>query len=195
MAKKKKKKKEDAPVEDGFIGEDNVDEAESSEPGPPPIPLPQAVEEVRAGVEQCAVFATWIQKAQEKQKAFSSDIVTKVIGDYSAKYQAQLDEMQPHVDEIKRLLQEEEDAPSPLDAELQGKEMEREELKLRNMIGELDDEEFEAVAGQLEERIEELTGQLAALTERREALEAALGTAQDAQSVLDELRAGAPAGA
>jgi len=148
--------------------------------------LPEAVPTLMEAVDQCSVFAEWIEKARAKQAQFSSNIVEKVITDYLEKYQDVVRDMQPPIQEIQGVLEEEKDAPTAIEEDLSKKELEREELALRSLIGELDDAEFSEIDGVLDAEISELREQIDSMSQRRNALDGVLQAALATHRLLEE---------
>ncbi len=171
---------------DGGSGDGDEDAADDDEEAPgDDLDLPDSVGQLNELVEKCDVFAAWIDKATN-QSDFSKAIVQKVVADYLEKFKAVITDMQPHVQEIEALIAEEKDAPVKVTEELKAKEMEREELKLRSLIGELAEGEFKEIDQVLDVEITELQSQIDTMTARREALEAALEGARGAVELLEK---------
>jgi len=190
MAKKKgrgsksKAKKEEAGIE--FMEEEEAQEAEGESPPAEELDLPPAVAALSDQVEQCGVFAEWIDKARSQTDKFRSEIVVKVVSDYTAKYEAVVGEMQPNIREIEEQLAVEREAPQELEAEREAKQTEREELSLRHLIGAMDDDAFKDADNALETALADLQVQLDGMTARRDALAGALERALAAQRLLEE---------
>ncbi len=201
MARKKKDTDDAAPDggtdgEEEAVDEDGMGEGtpeEGAQGGgegafdPSSVPdLPDAVAQLMELVDKCSTFSAWVEKARGAGGDFKSEIVKKVVGDYLEKWTDVIREMQPHIQEIQQTLDEERDAPVQIQEELSKQELEREELKLRNMIGELDDKDFEELDAEMGGDIDKLREQIEAMTARRDALDGSLQRALAAHRLLEE---------
>jgi len=205
MARKKKDSGDDAAQDNEFDGMDDgvgdegaqgegepdgdaaVGGGDGEDFDPSKVPdLPDAVGKLMELVDKCSTFAAWVDKARGAGGDFKSEIVKKVVGDYLEKWTGVISEMQPHIQEIQKTLDDERDAPVQIQEELSKQELEREELKLRNMIGELDESDFHELDAEMGADIEKLRAQIEAMTTRRDALDGSLQRALAAHRLLEE---------
>lgn len=207
MARKKKDSGDDAAPESGTDGEEeavdedgasegtpeeeHADDQESNVGGgaydPASVPdLPEAVGRLMELVDKCSTFAAWVEKARGAGGDFKSEIVKKVVGDYLDKWTGVISEMQPNIQEIQKALDEERDAPVLVKDELQKQELDREELKLRNLIGELGESDFIEFDTEMGHEIDRLSEQIERMTTRRDALDGSLQRALAVHRLLEE---------
>ncbi|HCP44491.1 MAG TPA: hypothetical protein DIU15_00415 [Deltaproteobacteria bacterium] len=103
-----------------------------------------SLEGLKDTIEQSHKYADWIDAAQAKSTEFSPEVVAKVVADYSNK----LRDIQPELSSQANDAQNHRDALQAQVVEMEGRatsvEAQVDELKLRHVIGELDDDEFEA---------------------------------------------------
>jgi len=103
-----------------------------------------SLEGLRDTIEQSHKYADWIDAAQAKSSEFSQDVVAKVVADYSDK----LRDIQPQLSSLANDAREHRDSLQDQVVEMEGRatsvEAQVDELKLRHVIGELDDTDFDA---------------------------------------------------
>ena len=186
MAKKKGRGASKSKAKDDNVGIEFDEAEEAAEGEAEQLDLPPAVDALTDLVDQCGVFAEWIDKAKNQAEKFRPEIVQKVITDYTAKYEEAVVEMQPHIREIEESLSGERELPAGLEEKLAAKEAEREELALRQLIGELADDAFAEADAGLEAEAAELRAELEVIGARRNALDGALQRALAAQRLLEE---------
>ena len=116
----------------------------------------------------------YINRARAQTSKFSSDIIEKVVLDHEIKSSSLADEILPFVPELEGLI-------SKIDSEKQdilnnksSSDEEMQEIELRHLIGEIDDDEFGGLTGDLRGTLDDANGRLELLDVDRGTLSAAL---------------------
>ena len=121
-----------------------------------------------------AKHKSYADKAREKADTFSSAVIEKVIADHQIKSALVADDIQPLVPQLQEALQE-------LNASIDEAEQSKgdlgariEELELRLAIGEISDEEFEAMSADGKDTVNDANEVIGGLADARNELDAAL---------------------
>jgi len=116
----------------------------------------------------------YIARAQAQAEKFSSGIIEKVVLDHEVKSSAVADEVLPLVPEVEGHLDEIDEEVASINDRKASADEQMEELQLRQLIGELSEEGFEAEGADLRKELDEANTRLEALSEQRAHLQAAL---------------------
>lgn len=116
----------------------------------------------------------YIARAQAQAEKFSSSIIEKVVLDHEVKSSAVADEVLPLVPEIEGHITTIDAEVDDINARKGTADEQMEELQLRQLIGELSEEGFEAESADLRKELEEANGRLEELGQQRETLQASL---------------------
>ena len=138
----------------------------------------------------------YIARAQAQAEKFSSGIIEKVVLDHEVKSSAVADEVLPLVPEIEGHLDEIDDEVSSINDRKASADEQMEELQLRQLIGELSEEGFEAEGAGLRKELDDANARLEALSEQRALLQASLDRWVDLATAAGQdtgARTGAPA--
>ena len=130
-----------------------------------------SLDRLRDRLDKTKQLAAWIASATEKAAEFPSDVVQKVIQDYSLQYEGELPELLEQAEAASSERQNLADQAEELDAHKAEVEANIDEYRLRHVIGELSESEF----GEREEEA------------RASIDEEALASARSQIEVIDEL--------
>lgn len=125
-------------------------------------------------VDSYAEHREYINRAQSQGSKFSKAIIEKVVLDHEVKASAVADQILPVVPELEAKVDEIAGEIAQINSEKGSADETMEELQLRQMIGELTDDEFEAESGDLREKIDGANGRIEALETDQGALQGAL---------------------
>ena len=114
-----------------------------------------SLDALRERLEKTKQLAGWIASATEKAAEFSSDVVQKVIADYSAQYDSELPGLLELAEAASNERQSLADQADELEATKAEVESSIDEFRLRHVIGELSEEDFVAKEQEARESIDE----------------------------------------
>lgn len=114
-----------------------------------------SLDALRERLEKTKQLAGWIASATEKAAEFSSDVVQKVIADYSAQYDSELPGLLELAEAASTERQSLADQADELEATKAEVESSIDEFRLRHVIGELTEEEFVTKEQEARESIDE----------------------------------------
>ncbi|MEE2830117.1 MAG: hypothetical protein VX498_13080, partial [Myxococcota bacterium] len=101
-----------------------------------------SLDPLRDRLQKTKQLVAWITSATEKAADFPSDVVQKVITDYTAQYDEELPELLEHAEAASSERQTLADRAEELEAHKAEVEARIDEFKLRHVIGELSEDEF-----------------------------------------------------
>jgi hypothetical protein len=110
---------------------------------------------LRERLQKTKQLAAWIASATEKAAEFPSDVVQKVVDDYSTQYEAQLPGLLESAEVASTERQSLADQAEELDTHKAEVEANIDEFRLRHVIGELSESEFAAREEEARESIDE----------------------------------------
>jgi len=110
---------------------------------------------LRERLEKAKQLAAWIASATDKAAEFPTDVVQKVVEDYSAQYEAQLPGLLEYAEAASTERQTLADQAEELDTHKAEVEAKIDEFRLRHVIGELSESEFAAREEEARESIDE----------------------------------------
>ncbi len=116
----------------------------------------------------------YIRRAQAQGTKFSSAVIEKVVLDHEVKSSSVADQLLPLVPEIEAHIAGIDEEVATINADKASADEQYQELELRKMIGELEDDEFEVESGDLKAKLQEADGRLSELGEDRDAHSEAL---------------------
>lgn len=125
-------------------------------------------------VDSYAEHREYIERAQAQASKFSKAIIEKVVLDHEVKSSAVADQILPVVPELEAKIDEIDAEVSQINEEKGGADEKMEEMQLRQLIGELTDDEFETESKDLREKLEVANGRLESLESDRGQLQGAL---------------------
>lgn len=125
-------------------------------------------------VDSYAEHREYINRAQSQASKFSKAIIEKVVLDHEVKASSVADQILPVVPDLEAKIGEIAAEIAQINGEKGSADETMEELQLRQMIGELTDDEFEAESVDLREKIDGANGRIEALEADQGALQGAL---------------------
>jgi hypothetical protein len=141
-------------------------------------------EAIRALLEKRSTFQEWLGRLDELGDEFRPEVTQKVRSDYAARLADVEGELEGHRAELEAALTDRAAAVDKVAREHDARSAELEETQLRHVVGEFDDDEWEARRGEHQVELDRLE---ADLTEQRSAVESL-------QTVLGELTGGVAGG-
>lgn len=155
---------------------------------------PDLLAEFKKQLEAYERYQSFIDKARSMTDKFRPEVVEKVVADNTAKMQDVADLLAPQVPQVQAIVADLKAQRAGVEEAMQSARMGLEELELRQMIGELDDEGFEAAAAELKASVEretarlgELDAELGSFTGMLDAWSALRGDGASAESEVDLL--------
>ncbi len=127
-------------------------------------------------VETYARHRGFIEKAKAQEGKFSEAVIEKVCLDNEIKSSELVDEIVPLVQQIEELLAGLQSDLDEINASSASANEQMEELSLRQAIGELTDDEFEAESADFKSSLDEAGGKIAAIEEEQGNFSSALDT-------------------
>ncbi|RME22811.1 MAG: FHA domain-containing protein [Deltaproteobacteria bacterium] len=125
-------------------------------------------------LDQYAKHRDYIDKAQAQAEKFSKAVIEKVILDHEVKSATVADSILPIVPKLLEAVSEIDAAKAKINEDKAGADEAMEELLLRQTIGELSEEEFEAQSADLRATLDSAADRLAELDADREKLQGAI---------------------
>ncbi len=125
-------------------------------------------------LENYAEHRNYIRRAKTQSDKFSPAVIEKVVLDHEIKSSGVADELLPLVPEIEAQLRQIDDEKASINNRKARADEQMEELQLRQAIGELSDEDFESLGGDLRAELDLANGRLEALDGDRGQLQGAL---------------------
>ncbi|MFT5681799.1 MAG: hypothetical protein ACI8RZ_002717 [Myxococcota bacterium] len=127
----------------------------------------------------------YINRAQAQTSKFSSEIIEKVVLDHEIKSSSLADEILPFIPEIEGFISKIDTEKQDILSNKSSSDEAMQEIELRHLIGEIDDDEFNALTGDLRGTLDVANGRLESLDTEHgtlsEALERWVGLAKDAK--------------
>lgn len=114
---------------------------------------PELLEAFKKQLEAFDKYQTFIAKAREQAEKFRPEVVEKVVADNTAKIEAVAEALNPLVPEVQGVIAELGSERRSVEEAVEAARLRLEELELRAMIGELDEEGFEAEAAPFKSEI------------------------------------------
>ncbi len=125
-------------------------------------------------LEQYARFRNFIDKAQAQSDKFSAAVIKKVCEDNERKSLEVGDQIRPMVGEVEQAIADLGEQRGAIDATKANADIAMEELQLRNMIGELSDEEFQELSSSFQEELSSASDRLDGIEEELSAFQGLL---------------------
>lgn len=125
-------------------------------------------------VDEYAKHRDYIQKAKAQAAKFSPAVIEKVILDHEIKSSAAAEAVLPHVGALVQAIGAIDAEKAEIDQGRSGSVEQMEELELRLAIGEIEDAEFQDLAGNLRQTLDGAASRVQALDDDRQGLQAAL---------------------
>ncbi|MCB9662536.1 MAG: FHA domain-containing protein [Alphaproteobacteria bacterium] len=122
---------------------------------------PDLLAEFKKQLEAYERYQSFIDKARSMTDKFRPEVVEKVVTDNTAKMREVAEVLSPLVPEVQAVVSELHGRRGGIEEAMEAARLGLEELELRKMIGELDDEGFDAQAAALKSAVDEHGGQLA----------------------------------
>ncbi len=119
-------------------------------------------------------YQTFIDKAQSQSGRFSAAVVERVIADNKAKSMELVGEILPMTSDLDAVITSLEGERDGITQGVADSQLRLEELELRNMIGELDSDAFEAESAEVKTIVETADAKVAAIEEELEGFRAAV---------------------
>lgn len=126
-------------------------------------------------VDQYAQHREYVRRAEAMAPRFSRDVIEKVVLDHEIKASAVAEDVLPLVPSIEERVDAIDAEKADIEEGKASSDAQMEELTLRQAIGELSDEDFEAQTGSLRETLESANARLDELNGERTLLTEALG--------------------
>lgn len=125
----------------------------------------ELVEQYRGLVEQYDVLRQRIAKAEEQRGRFKQNVIEKVLEDYQHQREALEAQLAPLEDQMFALVATLEDQQGQANAAKSRLDETRDEIELRNIIGEFADGEYDARSAELATELEDVLARLTSLKE------------------------------
>lgn len=122
-----------------------------------------SIEEVRALVAERQRYDDWLAALEAKRTETPVRVFERVHGDYTERRAQVIAQLQSHVDSLVALGNDLEGQLDALDAQLSSLEDERAEAMLRNLVGEYDNDRWDAVRVEVDSKVETLTAERSAV--------------------------------
>ena len=132
-------------------------------------------EEIRGLLEQRSTFQGWLDRLDELGSEYRAEVAEKVRSDYSGRLSEVETRLEGHRSELETALAERTEAVERVTGQHDARTAELEETQLRHVVGEFDDEEWEARRAEHQGLIDELETELDTEKSAVHALEAVLG--------------------
>jgi hypothetical protein len=113
-------------------------------------------------IEQRRLFQDWLAKVEAGVDGMPPHVVERVRNDYRSRLEAVLAELGEHQDALQQALDEAEGRRGELEAQLQARRDELAELKLRQHVGEVDEQRFSASYSELQGALDSLSRDISA---------------------------------
>jgi hypothetical protein len=139
-------------------------------------------EEIRGLLEQRSTFQGWLDRLEELGSEYRPEVAEKVRSDYSGRLSEVEATLEGHRSELETALAERTEAVERVTGQHDARTAELEETQLRHVVGEFDDDEWEARRAEHQGLIDELEAKLD--TER--------SAVKDLEAVLGEFAGGEP---
>jgi len=134
--------------------------------------IPAAIREL---LDKRSTFQEWLRKLDELGDEFRPEVAEKVRGDYAGRLSDVETELGTHRAELETALADRLQSVDRVTAEHDARSAELEETRLRHVVGEFDDDEWESRRSEHQGRIDELEERLASQRSAVESLQAVLG--------------------
>lgn len=130
--------------------------------------------EFNSHLEKLDQYQSFIDKARDMSGKFSSAVVEKVVSDNTAKIQEVHAAVEPLLSQMKDAVASIEAEKAEVASGVEDARLRLEELELRKMIGEIDDEQFDEQSAAAREEVEGVDGRIASLDEQLASFHGAL---------------------
>ncbi len=132
-------------------------------------------EEIRGLLDRRGTFREWLNRLDELGSEFRPEVAEKVRSDYAGRLARVEDELEGHRAGLETALVDRTEAVQQISSEHDERTAELEETKLRHVVGEFDDDEWESRRAGHQDLIDGLEAQLNSERSAVESLEAVLG--------------------
>jgi hypothetical protein len=137
-------------------------------------PMEELLNKFSGILDNYARHREYINRARAQTDKFSPEIIEKVVLDHEIKSSSLADEILPFIPEIEgHIARVDGEKQSILDSKSTS-DVAMQEIELRHLIGEIDDDEFSALTGDLRSTLDEANGRLESLDSERGILSSAL---------------------
>lgn len=116
--------------------------------------------EVRELIEESQKIQGWVERLSEHADEARPEVYQRVLADYQGRLEKVTGRLVKHRADLVSNLESHEADVAALRGDRDGHQAELEEARLRHVVGEFDDEEWDARRGRIETSIEEIDGQL-----------------------------------
>ena len=133
-------------------------------------------------IEQRRQYEDWLDKLDQNEDDMPDHVIERVRNDYRARLNDVMAELAEHQDSLREALAESQERGATLRAEETKKQDEMAELKLRRKVGELEENRFRELSGELKIVLDALARDIGAAQRDIERYEEILGTIAEAEA-------------